>query len=286
MVNIEKNGQASITRSFMLGLMLMGFIVTGLQSQTVQADDHGKNYVPTVLITGANRGIGFEFVKQYTAKGWKVIATCRTPDKEANLAAFAAENNNVVIEQIDVKRHDMIDKVAIKYKKQPIDVLINNAGHTLTDDTFMQQIFGQINYALAEEYFRTNSLGALKMAEAFADSVAQSRHKKIVSISSLLGSVTMRSGPGMYFYSMSKAALNIGQIQVAKDTKHKGLIVALLSPGLVDKKETKGADDQGLVKGGRVPIKMSIAGMIKVIDALTPERAGSFTRWDGEDLTW
>jgi NAD(P)-dependent dehydrogenase (short-subunit alcohol dehydrogenase family) len=285
MVNILKNGQASITRGFMLGFMLMGVIVTGLQSQPVQAESHGKDYVPTVLITGANRGIGFEFVKQYTAKGWKVVATCRTPDKEANLAAFAAENNNVVIEQIDVTRHDMIDKVANKYKKQPIDVLINNAGHTMTNDMFMQQIFGRINYELAEEYFRTNSLGPLKMAEAFTDSVAKSQHKKIVSVSSLLGSVSLRSGPGMYFYSMSKAALNIGQIQVAKDTKSKGLIVALLSPGLVDKKETKGAD-AALVKGGRVPIKMSIAGMIKVIDELTPERSGSFTRWDGEDLTW
>lgn len=285
MVNIMKNGQTSITRGFMLGLMLMSVVVTGLQSQPVQADDDGKDYVPTVLITGANRGIGFEFVKQYTAKGWKVIATCRTPDKEANLAAFAAENDNVVIEQIDVTRNDMIDKVAKKYEEQPIDVLINNAGHTMTNDMFMQQIFGQLNYELAEEYFRTNSLGPLKMAEAFADSVAKSRHKKIVSISSLLGSVTLRSGPGMYFYSMSKAALNIGQSQVAKDIKHKGLIVALLSPGLVDKKETKDADDK-LVKGGRVPIKLSIAGMIKVIDALTPERAGSFTRWDGEDLTW
>ncbi len=283
MVNIMKNGQTSITRGFMLGLMLMSVVVTGLQSQPVQADD--KDYVPTVLITGANRGIGFEFVKQYTAKGWKVIATCRTPDKETNLAAFAAENDNVVIEQIDVTRHDMIDKVAKKYKEQPIDVLINNAGHTMTNDMFMQQIFGQLNYELAEEYFRTNSLGPLKMAEAFADSVAKSRHKKIVSISSLLGSVTLRSGPGMYFYSMSKAALNIGQSQVAKDTKSDGLIVALLSPGLVDKKETKDADAT-LVKGGRVPIKMSVAGMIKVIDELTPERSGSFTRWDGEDLTW
>ncbi|MFC1591265.1 SDR family oxidoreductase [Thermodesulfobacteriota bacterium] len=285
MVNIVRKRQFSITRGFMVGLLLMVVVGTGLLSQPVQADVNDKDYVPTVLITGANRGIGFEFVKQYTAKGWKVIATCRTPDKEANLAAFAAENDNVVIEQIDVTRHDMIDKVAKKYKKSPIDVLLNNAGFTLTDDTFMQQIFSQINYELAEQYFRTNSLGALKMAEAFTGSVAQSRHKKIVSISSLLGSVSMRTGPGMYFYSMSKAALNIGQIQVAKDIKHTGVIVALLSPGLVNKKETKDADAK-LVKGGKVPIKMSIAGMIKVIDELTPERSGSFTRWDGENLTW
>lgn len=286
-------GRALIKR---LGLIALcaGFLSSGIlvtsssawaERQSVEPTSAEQGYVPTVLITGANRGIGFQFVKQYTDKGWKVIATCRTPDKEAALQDFAAAHKNVVIEALDVTRHDMVDKVAKKYRKQPIDVLINNAGHTMDNDLFMQQIFGRINYQLAEQYFKTNALGPLKMSEAFVGSVAMSQHKKIVSISSLLGSVSLRSGPGMYFYSMSKAALNISQSQVAKDVKKKGVIVALLSPGLVEKKETRGADAKQ-VKGGRVPIRTSISGMIKVIDGLTPERSGSFTRWDGEELSW
>lgn len=255
-------------------------IPESFQAKEINADD----YVPTVLITGANRGIGFQFVKQYTAKGWKVIATCRTPNKEAALQEFAAKHSSVLIEQLDVKRHDQVDKLAKKFKKYPIDVLINNAGHTMDNDTFIQQVFGRLNYELAEEYFETNAIGPLKITEAFLNSVKISKHKKIVSVSSLLGSVELRTGPGMYFYSMSKAALNISQFQAAKDVKRKGVIVALLSPGLVEKKETVGADDTQ-VKGGRVPIRKSIAGMIKVIDELTIERTGSFTRWDGEDLT-
>ena len=86
---------------------------------------------------------------------------------------------------------------------------------------------------------------------------------------------------------MSKSALNISQHQISKEkkTKKQEVIVALLSPGLVEKKETVGADDTQ-VKGGKVPIRLSVSGMIKVIDALTLERSGSFTRWDGEELTW
>jgi NAD(P)-dependent dehydrogenase (short-subunit alcohol dehydrogenase family) len=83
---------------------------------------------PTVLITGTNRGIGLEFTRQYAALGWNVIATCRRPADADELTELAGKYSNITIEQIDVLRHDMIDAVAKKYKKQPIDVLLNNAG--------------------------------------------------------------------------------------------------------------------------------------------------------------
>ena len=120
---------------------------------------------PTVLITGASRGIGYELARQYAESGWGVIATCRNPSAAAQLQALAAANPNVIIERLDVTDFAQIDALAEKYKEQPLDVLLNNAG--LSGSPSPKQLFRRLDYSLFDAYMHTNALGPLKMSEAF-----------------------------------------------------------------------------------------------------------------------
>jgi NAD(P)-dependent dehydrogenase (short-subunit alcohol dehydrogenase family) len=238
---------------------------------------------PTVLITGSNRGIGFEFATQYAALGWNVIATCRRPGDADALAALAEKYPNVTIEQLDVLRHDMIDALAKKYKKQPIDVLLNNAGFFGDDLQIRGSFFSNLNYELWELYAETNAIGPLKMAEAFFDSVKISEQKKIMTVSSLQGSIEGSYGPGSFFYRGSKAALNMFMHTLAEQTKVKnnGLLVGLFSPGLIIDDRTR-----NLPLEGKVERPVSIRGMIEVIENFAPEMSGGFYKYTGETVPW
>ncbi len=233
---------------------------------------------PTVLITGSNRGIGLELARQYAEKGWNVIATARKPDKAEELQAIAAEHPDVVVEKLDVTDHDAIDALAAKYKDQPIDVLLNNAGITGSRES---QVFGQMDYDVFFKVINVNVVGPLKMAEAFIDNVAASDQKKIVSITSSEGSITMVRGARNYFYRPSKAALNMVMRTLSKEVARRGVIVGLINPGLVATDMTSMLPDR---------IKMSpqesVSGIIAVIDGLTPETSGTFLQWDGKELPW
>ena len=236
---------------------------------------------PTILITGSNRGIGLEFAKQYAGNGWRVVATCRNPEAADDLKALAAENTDVTVEALDVLDHDMVDALAATYAGVPLDVLLNNAGFFGTRDMLEQQMPGRINYDLFEHYIWLDAVSPLKVAEAFLDHVAASQQKKIISMSSLQGSIQGGLGPGQYFYRASKAALNILMVQLSKDVRDRGIVVGLLSPGLVLNDRIRNAS----IPGG-VERAVSVAGMIEVIESLTPETSGSFLRWDGQTVPW
>ena len=115
---------------------------------------------PTVLITGCSRGIGLEFARQYAAKGWQVIASCRTPESASELTAAAANFPSMTIETLDVTQHQMIDALAEKYLDTPVDVLINNAG---ISGGYKHQVFGGIRYDHFSDVFATNFMAPLKM---------------------------------------------------------------------------------------------------------------------------
>ncbi len=238
---------------------------------------------PTVLITGTNRGIGLEFTRQYAALGWNVIATCRRPADADALAELADEYSNITIEQLDVLRHDMIDAVAKKYKKQPIDVLLNNAGFFGDPLQLRGSFFTKLNYDLFELYVETNAIGPLKMAEAFFDSVKMSEQKKIMTVSSQQGSIEDSYGPGSFFYRGSKAALNMFMHTLADQSKVKnsGVLVGLFSPGLVIDDRTR-----NLPLEGKVERPASVSGMINVIDEFTPEMSGGFYKYSGDPVPW
>jgi NAD(P)-dependent dehydrogenase (short-subunit alcohol dehydrogenase family) len=237
----------------------------------------------TVLISGANRGIGFEFVKQYAAKGWRVIAGARNPDAAADLKALTEEYPKVTIEQLDVSDLASIDALAARLSGQPIDLLINNAGYF---GEFADQAFGVIKHDLFDVFMRTNARGPLKMSEAFVPHLKAGQIKKIVAITSQAGSFGMDSGglPGMYFYKSSKAALNMIMRNIAKDVSEHGIAVAVLSPGMVN---TAGEDVPPERRfPGLIEPPESITGMIGVIDQLSLENTGAFIRYTEELQPW
>jgi NAD(P)-dependent dehydrogenase (short-subunit alcohol dehydrogenase family) len=242
-----------------------------------------KADAPTVLVTGSNRGIGLEFVKQYAALGWNVIATCRRPAEADELNGLAEEYPQITVEQLDVLRHDMIDSLARKYRKQPIDVLLSNAGFFGDNLQLSGSFFGRLNYDLWDLYVHTNAIGPLKLAEAFFDNVKMSDQKKIMNVSSLQGSIEGGYGEGSFFYRGSKAALNMFMHTLSDQAKVKraGIMVGLFSPGLVVDERT-----ENLQLEGKVARPVSVRGMIGVIDSFTPEMSGGFYKYSGETVPW
>ncbi len=264
----------SITRREAVALASAVVATTTIGPQAAAADSM------VVLVTGSNRGIGLEFVKQYAAKGWTVIATTRSPDKAEELKKVAASNKKVVIEQLDVADNASVDALAAKYKGKPIDLLINNAGITGDFRNPKPQSFGTLDHAQRDDFMHTNALGPLKVTEALYENVKLGKGKKIVAVTSLAGSFGAKFGggiPGGYWYKISKATLNAAMVNVSVDAKKDGIIVTLLSPGTVRVEKIGNVQMPGLIE----PLE-SISGMIKVIDALTLEDAGTIIRYNGE----
>lgn len=234
----------------------------------------------TVLITGTNRGIGLELVRQYAEKGWDVIATARTPDKADELQALAKAHKTIVVEKLDVTDVAQITALAAKYQGKPVDVLINNAG-TLGD--VAKQTAGALDQQEFVNVLLANTFGALKLTEAFKPNLAAGKLKKTFAMTSGLGSseLTQRRG-GFYAYRMSKAALNIGFRALAADWKADGIMVGIIAPGMVETDLLRASNFPG--KG--ISTQESVTGMIKVIDAMTFENNSKAVNYNGETIPW
>jgi NAD(P)-dependent dehydrogenase (short-subunit alcohol dehydrogenase family) len=237
--------------------------------------------MPTILITGANRGLGLEFTRQYAADNWDVIACCRTPAEADELNAMAAAHNNVTIEKLDVADFAAIEALHAKYRDTPLDILLNNAGiigPIPIDKNIQRQHFGQIEYDIWEDVMRVNCYAPMKMTETFMDNVAASEHKKIISISSSVGSITEMTIPGVA-YASSKTALNRGMTIAANELKSKGIIVGLFCPGYV--KTRMDAFGYAMVE-----IEESVSALRPMIAAMTIEDTGTFRGHDGRIIGW
>ncbi|MDX2145589.1 MAG: SDR family oxidoreductase [Rhodospirillaceae bacterium] len=233
----------------------------------------------TILITGASRGLGLEFVRQYAERGDEVIATARNPDEAPELRVLAAQNARITIEQLDVAAPTSIAALAARYRGRAIDVLINNAG--LLGDVEAQQL-GSLDVQEFQTLMMVNAYGPLAVSDAFRDHVASSRQKKIIAISSGNGSVSAERVPGgLYFYRSSKAALNILMRGLYSDLEGQGIVVGVISPGAVD-------TDMGRAAGGgdRLSPAVSVERMINVIDGLSRETNDKFYRYDGATRPW
>ena len=182
--------------------------------------------MPTVFITGANRGIGLEFTRQYAANGWAVIATCRNPIEPGELAKIPG---NIEVHGLDVTDHRQVDRLAGELIGRPFDILINNAGvygpRGMTADN--------MDYGEFEAVLRTNVLAPLKVSTAFTKNVAAGKDKKLVTISSAMGSIARGGGGGEYIYRTSKAAVNMVMRCLSGDLASRGVIVAMFHPGWV-----------------------------------------------------
>ncbi len=229
--------------------------------------------MPTVFITGANRGLGLEMARQYVADGWRVLAGCREPDTAAALRALG-NGRGVDIHALDVSDHDQVDDLAGRLSGTAIDLLINNAGVLGGHD---HQGFGDIDYDIWEEVLRVNLLAPVKVAEAFADHVAASERKTMAFLSSQLGGIANAAG-GFYMYGTSKAALNMAVKSMAIDLKPRGIAVVATHPGWV-RTDMGGA-------GADITPQASVSGLRRVFDSVGPANSGRFVRYDGVELPW
>jgi NAD(P)-dependent dehydrogenase (short-subunit alcohol dehydrogenase family) len=227
--------------------------------------------MPTVLTTGAGRGIGLEIVRQYAAEGWDVIACARNPDKSAELAKISGR---VSIHALDVTNFAAIDALARSLSDRSIDVLINTAG-VMGRTT----AFGASNYAEWDEVFHLNVFAPTKMSEAFAPHVTRGEQKKIVALSTQLASIAQNELGAFYAYRGSKAALNAIMHSMAIDLGRKhGISIALIHPGWVK-------TDMG---GSRAPLEVSasVSGIRQVVAKLDKENSGKFWDYAGKELPW
>jgi NAD(P)-dependent dehydrogenase (short-subunit alcohol dehydrogenase family) len=227
--------------------------------------------MPTVLVTGANRGLGLEFVRQYGADGWKVLATCRDP-KTAD--ALNGLEGNIQVLPLDVADFLAIDTIARILSAEKIDLLLNNAGVYGSE----KKIFGATNYDDWTEVLRINTQAPLKMAECFVEQIAKSDKKLIVSVSSLLGSISANDSGEQYTYRSSKAALNMVNQCLAVDLAEKGITSIVVSPGWA-------RTDMGGPEAPVDPVD-SVAGIHKVIEGVTVDDSGKFFNYDGALIDW
>ena len=225
-----------------------------------------------VLITGANRGIGLEFTKQYAADGWKVLACCREPQSAVSLQALASTHSNIEILALDVANFKQIDALALQLKDKAIDVLINNAG------VYPHSSFGDTNYDDWAEAFKVNAMAPLKMAEAFVQHITRSQLKKVVTLSSKMGSIDDNDSGESYSYRSSKTAVNMVMKSLSIDLKPYGISVVTLHPGWVQ-------TDMG-GKNALVSTTTSVAGLRTVIENLNIASTGNFIAYDGKEIAW
>ena len=225
--------------------------------------------MPVVLVTGANRGIGLEFARQYLVDGWRVIATVRDPKRADALRSLPGKAE---IHALDVTDLAATARLGEKLRQDAIDVVIANAGVTGPRDMAVREI----DAAAWGEVFRVNTMAPLALAGAFAEALGRGGQKKAVAISSRLGSIGENNDGGMYVYRSSKAALNAVWRSFALDNP--GLIAAVLHPGWV-------RTDMG---GEAAPIAPpeSVAGMRRVIAGLARQDSGRFFSYDGTPLPW
>lgn len=224
----------------------------------------------TVLITGANRGLGLEFARQYQAAGWTVIATAREPKGANELRAIGKD---IRIEALDVADPASIAALATTLKDVPIDLLINNAGISGGGRSL-----SEINPDEYERVLQVNTIGPMRVTQALLPNLKAGEGKMIVSISSGLGSITQNTRGGNYAYRESKAALNMFMRTLAAELKGDGFICIAMSPGWVQ-------TDMGGPNAQLTP-EQSITGMRKVMDGLKPEDTGKFWNHDGEIVPW
>ena len=219
--------------------------------------------MPTVLVTGCNRGIGLELCRQFSARGDDVIAVCRTPSDELRAAGVS------IVDNIDVSDGGSVAALKDQLDGRTIDILINNAG------ILRSETFGTIDYESMLEQYRVNTLGPLRVTEALANNLVTG--SKVAIVTSRVGSIEDNGSGGNYGYRASKTAVN----QIGMNLKHefapRGIAIALLHPGLVATEMTGGHG---------ISPEDSAAGLIQRVDELSMDTSGGFWHAEGYTLPW
>ena len=226
--------------------------------------------MPTTLITGAGRGLGLEFVRQYAEAGWTVLAGAREPDRAEALLRVDGDVSPV---PLDVADPASVAILAERLSGVPIDLLINNAGLYGPRDVAL----GEIDYDAWRQVLEVNTLAPMRLAESFIGQLRAGQGRKIVTLSSKMGSIGEATG-GSYIYRSSKAAVNAVMRSLALDLAADGFTIVVVHPGWV-------RTDMG-GPGAAIDAVDSVAGLKRVIEGLTPADTGRFLNYDGSPISW
>jgi NAD(P)-dependent dehydrogenase (short-subunit alcohol dehydrogenase family) len=242
-----------------IALTLCCVTIPGMTSATTPA---------TVLITGANRGIGLEYARQFAARGYTVIGTVRDPADAKELSAVADR-----VEQLDVADAASVAALAQRLKGVPIDILVNNAGMFDRRDVTVDKV----DFEMMEQTLAVNALGPLRVTQALMPNLRAGKRRTIVNMSSELGSIGQSSGR-WYAYRTSKAALNQITKTLGAELASEGFISVALHPGWV-------RTDMGGAAATYSP-QESVAGLVSVIEKLGPADNGRFYDFKGTAIPW
>lgn len=229
--------------------------------------------MPTTLITGCDRGLGKALAQAYAADGWRVIATCLDP---ANAAALAEKHPGLQVELLDLGCLDAVAALATRLAAEPIDLLLSNAAAGINFLGGHNPAFGEIDYDLWLQMLRVNTLGAVCLAESFVEQVASSSGRRMVFISSRMGSIQFNRVGGGYAYRSSKAALNAAVKSISIDLLARRILVLAIHPGNAKTYPGKGT----------IELAESVDGIRSLVARANLEDTGSFLSFDGQPLPW
>lgn len=229
----------------------------------------------SIIITGASRGLGLEFSRQYARDGWRVFACCRDPRCADDLHGLGQQYDNLSVHGLDVADHRQIDGLAQELSDQTLDVLLSNAGVYAHGEA---ERFGQLDYDVWVESFQVNTLAAAKLAEAFVTQLTRGQRPLIVAISTLMASIEDNGSGGSYLYRSSKAALNATMKSLSIDLKPRGIGVLILHPGWV---RTALGGPNGLIDTPE-----SVGGMRALMEDFMLGDSGRFIDYQGQELPW
>ena len=231
--------------------------------------------MPSAFITGANRGLGLEFARQYSADGWQVYAACRDPDSASELRGLAdASDDKLQMLALDVTDPVSVTATAAELDGQAIDLLLNNAGVGGAKG----QTIGNIDYEAWAKVLDVNAMGPMRVAEAFVDHVARSDRKLIVTLTSGMGSLADNISGGSIVYRSSKAAVNMVMRSLAIDLASRGITCVVVNPGWV-------RTDMGSANATLTPAE-SVTALRGLIETLGPAQSGMFFNYDGREYAW
>ena len=231
--------------------------------------------MPSVLITGANRGLGLEFARQYLADGWQVYAACRDPASASELRQLAEDSGERMgILAMDVTDAGSVKAAAIELDRQAIDLLLNNSGIIGPHG----QTIGNIDYDAWAEVLDVNTMGPMRVSEAFVEHVARSDRKLIVTLTSGMGSLADNTSGGSIAYRSSKAAVNMVMRSLAIDLAPRGITCVVVNPGWVQ-------TDMGGANATLTPAE-SVTALRRLIETLGPSQSGRFYNYNGREYAW
>jgi len=229
---------------------------------------------PTILITGANRGIGLELARQFAEDGWIVLACCRNPADAGQLQALSERGLAIELHALDVTDYQQMTALADQLANRPIDILLSNAGIYGSKGVG----FGEVDAQEWRQVLEVNTIAPLMLVQAFVEQVAASQQKLVAVISSKVGSIADNSSGGSYVYRSSKTAVNQVVKSLSIDLSDRGISAISLHPGWVQT-EMGGPNAE-------ISTAQSVSGLKSILQTAGPAQNGQFIEFNGDSIPW